>query len=80
MSDILTIRLPAGEKARWEKAASRASESVAEYVRNAVRQRTEQVTSASPWDKHLGTADVVVQAPTNVNIRRSFVDRRRRKR
>src|SRR5438552_279155 len=57
MSDILTIRVPADEKARWEEAAAAAKESVAEYVRGAVRQRT-QAASHSPWDRHLGSADV----------------------
>ena len=37
MSETLTIRVPAGEKARWEKAAAAARETVAEYVRGAVR-------------------------------------------
>jgi predicted HicB family RNase H-like nuclease len=40
MSDTLTIRIAAEEKARWEKAAADARESVAEYVREAVRHRT----------------------------------------
>jgi hypothetical protein len=78
MSDILTIRLPAEEKARWEKAAAAAKESVAEYVRGAVRRRAE-AASQSPWDRHLGSADVAVPAPTNANIRRAFTRRGRRK-
>jgi hypothetical protein len=78
MSDTLTIRLAADEKARWEKAAAAAKESVAEYVRGAVRQRAE-AASQSPWDRHLGSANVAVPAPTNANIRRSFTRRARRK-
>jgi hypothetical protein len=78
MSDILTIRLPAEEKARWRKAAAAAKESVAEYVREAVRQRTE-AASQSPWERHLGSANVAVLAPTNTNIRRAFARPRRRK-
>ena len=39
MSETLTIRLPAEEKAQWAKAAAEVSESVAEYVRKSVRQR-----------------------------------------
>jgi hypothetical protein len=78
MSETLTIRLAAEEKARWEEAAAAANETVAEYVRGAVRQRTD-AASQSPWDRHLGSADVAVPAPTNVNIRRAFARRRRRK-
>lgn len=78
MSETLTIRLGADEKLRWEKAAAAAKESVAEYVRGAVRQRTEAARQ-SPWESHLGSADVAVPAPTNVNIRRAFARRRRRK-
>jgi hypothetical protein len=37
MSDTLTIRLSAAEKAEWEQAAADARESVAEYVRRAVQ-------------------------------------------
>ena len=54
------------------------AESVAEYVRGAVRQRT-QAASHSPWDRHLGSADVEVPAPTNANIRRAFARRRSQK-
>jgi hypothetical protein len=78
MSDTLTIRLPAEEKAQWEKAAAEVRETVAEYVRKAVRQRT-QSSGTSPWEKHLGAADVAVAAPTNANIRRAFAERRRPK-
>lgn len=77
MSETLTIRLAAEEKARWEKAAAAARESVAEYVRGAVRQRAE-AASQSLWERHLGAADVEVAAPTNVNIRRAFARRGRR--
>ena len=79
MSETLTIRLAAEEKVRWEKAAAAAKQRVAEYVRGAVRQRAE-TASQSPWDRHLGSADVVVEAPTNANIRRAFARRSRRKR
>jgi hypothetical protein len=79
MSDTLTIRLPAEEKAQWEKAAMAVKESVAEYVRKAVRQRA-QAGGASPWEKHLGSAGVTVPPPTNANIRRAFAQRRRPKR
>lgn len=75
MSDILTIRVPAGEKARWERAAAEVKESVAEYVRKAVRQRA-QTGGHSPWEKHFGSADVAVAPPTNANIRRAFAQRR----
>ena len=78
MSETLTIRVPAEDKARWEKAAAAARESVAEYVRGAVRQRA-QAASHSPWERHLGSADVAVPAPTNANIRRAFARRRRHK-
>jgi hypothetical protein len=78
MSETLTIRLAAGEKARWEKAAAAARESVAEYVRGAVRQRADTAMQ-SPWDRHLGSANVKVPAPTNANIRRAFARRGRRK-
>ena len=79
MSETLTIRLRAEEKTRWERAAAAARESVAEYVRGAVRQRAE-AASQSPWDRHLGSADVVVPAPTNANVRRAFARGSRRKR
>jgi hypothetical protein len=79
MSDTLTIRLPATEKAQWEKAAAEVRESVAEYVRKAVRQRT-QGAGGSPWEKHLGSARMAVPPPTNANIRRAFAQRRRAKR
>jgi uncharacterized protein (DUF1778 family) len=78
MSDTLTIRLPAEEKALWERAAAAAKESVAEYVRGAVRRRAE-AAGQSPWDRHLGSADVSVPAPTNANMRRAFARRARRK-
>ena len=78
MSETLTIRVPAEEKARWEKAAAAVRESVAEYVRGAVRQRA-LASSQSPWEPHLGSAQVSVPAPTNANIRRAFAQRRRRK-
>jgi hypothetical protein len=77
MSETLTIRLDAEEKARWEEAAAAARESVAEYVRGAVRQRAE-AASQSPWERHLGAARVAVPAPTNANIRRAFARRGRR--
>ena len=76
MSETLTIRLAADEKSRWEEAAAAAQESVAEYVREAVRQRVE-AASQSPWERHLGSADVDVPAPTNANIRRVFARRKR---
>ena len=76
MSDILTIRLPADEKERWEQAAAAAKESVAEYVRRAVRQRAEAARH-SPWDRHLGSVDTAMKPPTNANIRRAFARRRR---
>ena len=75
MSETLTIRLAREEKARWQKAAAAARESVADYVRGAVRQRTE--AAQSPWERHLGSADVAVPAPTNENIRRAFARRRK---
>lgn len=79
MSDTLTIRLPTTEKAQWQKAAAEASESVADFVRKAVRQRVE-ARGLSPWEKHIGSAEVAVPPPTNVNIRRAFAQRRRSKR
>ncbi|MBI2948876.1 MAG: hypothetical protein HYY23_14645 [Verrucomicrobia bacterium] len=78
MSETLTIRVPDGEKAHWEKAAAKVKETVAEYVRKAVRQRA-QAGEVSPWEKHLASADVAVPAPTNANIRRAFSERRRHK-
>jgi len=71
MSGILTIRVPAEEKARWEKAAAEASETVADYVRKAVRQRVE-ARARSPWEKHIGSLDIVVPPPTNANVRRAM--------
>jgi hypothetical protein len=79
MSDTLTIRLPADEKARWERAAAAVNETVAEFVRGAVRQRAE-AASQSPWDRHLGSATREVPPPTNANIRRAFGRRGRRRR
>jgi hypothetical protein len=78
MSETLTIRVSAEEKARLEKAAAAARESVAEYVRGAVRQRA-QAASRSPWEPHFGSADVAVPAPTNANTRSAFARRRRHK-
>lgn len=75
MGDILTIRVPAGEKAEWARAAAAAQESVAEYVRKAVRQRA-RAGGRSPWQRHLGAADVDVEPPTNVNVRRAFRNQR----
>jgi hypothetical protein len=71
MSVTLTIRVPAKEKAQWEKAAAAAKESVAEYVRGAVRQRA-AAARRSPWEPHLGSVDVAVPPPTNANIRRAY--------
>ena len=76
MSVTLTIRLALAEKNQWEKAAEAAQESVADYVRGAVRQRT-AASAVSPWERHLGAANVVVEAPTNENIRRAFARRGR---
>jgi hypothetical protein len=78
MSKTLTIRVAAEEKAQWEKAAAAAKETVAEYVRGAVRQRTKAVRQ-SPWERHLGAANVAVPPPTNANIRRAFARRGSRK-
>jgi hypothetical protein len=78
MSDILTIRVPATEKARWEKAAAEVKESVADYVRKAVRLRVES-RGVSPWEKHIGSVTVAVPPPTNANIRQAFAQRRRSK-
>jgi hypothetical protein len=78
MSETLSIRVAAEEKVRWAKAAAAARETLAEYVRGAVRKR-EQAASQSPWEPHLGSADVAVPAPTNANIRRAFARRRKRK-
>jgi hypothetical protein len=77
MGDILTIRVPAGEKSEWEEAAAAANESVAEYVRTAVRQRA-QSSRTSGWDRHLGSAHVAVPPPTNANVRRALARRRRK--
>lgn len=77
MSDTLTIRLSEGEKAQWEKAAAQVKETVAEYVRKAVRQRA-QGGEVSPWERHLGSVKAAVPAPTNANVRRSFSGRRKR--
>jgi hypothetical protein len=74
MDVTLTIRMSAAEKAQWEKEAAELNETVAEYVREAVRQRARS-GKASPWDKHLGSADVAVPAPTNANVRRAFLER-----
>lgn len=74
MSEILSIRLPARERAEWEKAATQARETVAEYVRKAVRQRAQRSVK-SPWEKHFGSADVAVPPPTNANVRRAFAAR-----
>ncbi len=77
MSETLTIRVPATEKEEWRKAAQAVKETVGEYVRKAVRQRT-QAGKASAWERHIGSADVAVPPPTNANIRRAFAKRRRR--
>jgi hypothetical protein len=79
MGEILTIRLSAGEKARWEKAAADARETIAEYIRGAVRQRA-QSAAQSPWDRHFGSAEVVVPPPTNENVRRRYRRRSGRRR
>jgi hypothetical protein len=76
MSETLTIRLRPEEKAQWQRAAAAVKETVAEYVRNAVRQRGE----SSVWEKHLGSARAAVPPPTNANIRRAFAQRHARKR
>jgi hypothetical protein len=78
MSDTLSIRLPAEEKQEWEKAAAAVDESVAEYVRKAVRQRANS-SATSPWEKFLGKADVLISPPTNVNVRRAFKGGRKKK-
>ena len=71
MSEILNIRLPAQEKREWEKAAAAVDETLADYVRNAVRLRAE-ASGSSPWAKYLGSVDVAVLPPTNINIRRAM--------
>jgi hypothetical protein len=79
MSETLTIRLPAEEKKRWERAAAAVKESVADYVRKAVRQRTE-TSRGSPWEEHLGVVPAKVPPPTNANIRAAFAKQRKVKR
>jgi hypothetical protein len=79
MSDILTIRVASEEKAQWEKAAAAASETMADYVRNAVRQRVES-RSRSRWEKHIGSYEGVVSPPTNANVRRAMAEAKRSKR
>jgi hypothetical protein len=74
MNDTLTIRISTAEKTQWEREAAEVNETVAEYIREAVRQRARS-GKASPWDKHLGAADVAVPAPTNANVRRAFLER-----
>src|SRR5262245_39022019 len=54
-----------------EMSAPPARESVAEYVRGAVRQRAE-AASRSPGERHIAAAHVAVPAPTNASIRRAF--------
>ena len=76
MSETLTIRLRSAEKAQWERAAAAVKETVAEYVRNAVRHRGR----SSLWEKHLGSSNAAVPPPTNANIRRAFAQRRARRR
>ena len=76
MSETLTIRLRPEEKAQWQRAAAAVKETVAEYVRNAVRQRGQ----SSVWEKHFGSATVAVPPPTNANIRRVFAQRHARRR
>jgi hypothetical protein len=77
MSETLSIRLRDGEKAELERAAAMAKETVAEYVRKAVRQRAE-AAGASPWEQLLGSVDVRVPAPTNANVRRAMSRGRRK--
>lgn len=71
MSETLTIRLRPEEKAQWQRAAAAVKETVAEYVRNAVRQRGQ----CSAWDEHFGSTRAAVPPPTNANIRRAFAQR-----
>jgi hypothetical protein len=78
MDETLTIRLSALEKARWEKEAAEVHETLAEYVRAAVRQRVGNGRT-SLWEKHLGSTDIAVPAPTNANVRRAFGERRKPK-
>src|SRR6266571_4628589 len=75
MSDTLTIRLPSAEKERWQKAAAAVKESVAEYVRKAVSQRTDGRV-VSGWERHMGSVNIAVPPPTNANVRRAFSRRR----
>jgi hypothetical protein len=79
MSETLTIRLSAEEKRQWEQAAAEVRETLAEYVRNAVRQRS-NASGTSPWEQHLGSANVAVMPPTNANVRAVLAARRRPKR
>ena len=78
MSVTLTIRLAESEKAELERAAAAVHETVGEYVRKAARQRRE-TAQHSPWDKHLGSAEVAAPPPTNLNVRRAFAERSARK-
>jgi hypothetical protein len=76
MSETLTIRLRPEEKERWERAAAAVQESVADYVRKAVRQRTD-ASRGSPWEEHLGVVPAKVSPPTNANIRAAFGKQRK---
>jgi hypothetical protein len=53
MNETLTIRIRAEEKVQWEKAAAEVRETVAEYVRKAVRQRM-QSGGISRWESTWG--------------------------
>lgn len=69
VSDTLTIRLSAAEKARWQAKAKDAGETVAEFVRTAVRQRADADPQAR-WEKHVGSVDCPVpKRITNAAIR-----------
>ena len=74
MSDILTIRLPAGEKGAWQRVAAEVGEDLSEFARSAVRARVKalQAKSGSPWDDLLGSISIDAPPATNRNVRKAM--------
>ncbi len=78
MGDILTVRIGAGEKETWQRAAKAVGEDLSEFARKAVRQRLKslQTSEASPWDDLLGSVRSDAPPATNQNVREALRSRR----
>jgi hypothetical protein len=77
MTVTLSVRLPAEDKRRLFRVATRRGRSANELVREAIRKECgDPEKGSSPLAAYFGTVDAAPPAPTNAAVRRAM--RRRR--